>query len=381
METSRTALVPQETAPIVLSPPTQGVILASEVMSREEQIAEAVYLAEEAKKTAEWAVASSTRINYQRAWNRFEHWCWRRSYSTLPAAVAVVHEYLQAAMSVGIHHSPGATGMSQPGKRLSRSSVILHISAIKHFHEAAGLDTPTALLPKDFLHGLRKRLAAAPKKKTWLSQEDLYRAVDDIPVWTREGQPRLQGLRDRAILLIGFTSGGRRRSEITGMRVEDLRREGQGWLWTIGRRKTDQEGRKPLVLPIYYFPDEPGICPARALEAWLKAAGITGGPVFRAVTKDNCGHDTRGGQGIQPRVVANIVKDAVAKMGKDPKDYAGHSLRSGFITQKLRQGLRLEAIMKLTGQVSMDTARGYEQAAKLMSDQDEFMETFHRGTK
>ena len=86
----------------------------------------------------------------------------------------------------------------------------------------------------------------------------------------------LRGLRDRAILLVGFFSGGRRRSELGALQVEDLSPIAGGYLAALPKHKTARYTRTPLVFPIK------GLA-ARALDRWLKAAMISSGPIFRGI--------------------------------------------------------------------------------------------------
>ena len=88
----------------------------------------------------------------------------------------------------------------------------------------------------------------------------------------------LRGMRDRALLLVGF-AGALRRSELAAIRFERLEKTDRGLRLTMpqtkGRRRTPSSSPCPTA--------ETELCPVRALNAWLAAAGITDGPVFRRI--------------------------------------------------------------------------------------------------
>jgi len=88
----------------------------------------------------------------------------------------------------------------------------------------------------------------------------------------------LHGVRDKAILLVAFGSGGRRRSEIANFQAEDLRESEDGYILRLRKNKTDQEGDGNDV-PVFGKA-------ARALDTWLKASGVQSGHLFRGINND-----------------------------------------------------------------------------------------------
>jgi integrase len=165
----------------------------------------------------------------------------------------------------------------------------------------------------------------------------------------------LAGVRDRALLLFGFGSGGRRRSEVAAARVEDLVAVDGGYLFHLRRSKTDQTG-EGLELPVLGRA-------ARALAAWLAAAGLTEGPLFRPLSWHG-----RRGAGLSDRSVAEIVKGRAALAGYDPREFGGHSLRSGFVTTAGRQGVSLGDAMALSGHRGAAVALRYHQAGAALNN-------------
>lgn len=140
----------------------------------------------------------------------------------------------------------------------------------------------------------------------------------------------LGGLRDRALLVLGF-AGAFRPSELVALDVEDI-----DWLpglvVHIRRSKTDQEGKGASIGLLYG--SDPATCPARTLRAWLAAAGIEAGAIFRHVDQ----HGRLLGARISGRAAAERVKCHCAAAGLDPARYGGHSLRAGLITSAIKGG-------------------------------------------
>jgi integrase len=165
----------------------------------------------------------------------------------------------------------------------------------------------------------------------------------------------LKGLRDRAVLLVGWASGGRRRSEIVGIHCEDLRRIAEDeYLFELGASKTNQAGIaqaddiKPIV----------GAA-GKALSDWLAASGIVTGPVFRSIDK---GGSLRGP--LSAAAVRSIVKERGLLAGL-AGDFSAHSLRSGFVTEAARQQIPLGETMAMTGHRSVPTVMRYFRAGSV----------------
>jgi site-specific recombinase XerD len=154
----------------------------------------------------------------------------------------------------------------------------------------------------------------------------------------------LAGVRDRALLLLGF-AGAFRRSELVALDVADLSFTARGVEVTIRRSKTDQEGAGRVVaIPLG---SQAETCPVRSLRAWLEAAGIEAGSIFRAVNRWG-----RVGGRLADRDVACTVKRAAERAGLDPAAFSGHSLRAGLATSAALAGKSDRAIMATTGHKS-----------------------------
>jgi integrase len=182
------------------------------------------------------------------------------------------------------------------------------------------------------LASLRRKIGAAPRhQKAPVDDRELAALLgacaEDVP-----------GLRDRALLALGWL-GAFRRSELVALRVEDITRAPTGGLQLFVRSsKTDQDGVGAYVgiAPAATA----ALCAVRALDAWLAASGIREGFIFRAFH--------RGGRlrnaPLCDRAVAIIVKRAAARAGLDPTRLAGHSLRAGFATTASVAGKSKSAI-------------------------------------
>lgn len=166
----------------------------------------------------------------------------------------------------------------------------------------------------------------------------------------------LIGKRDRALLLFAWASGGRRRSEVVGATLENTRRTPEGFVYTLAYSKTNQEGtdRADMHKPIVGRA-------AAALDAWLMAARIVQGPLFRRVRR---GGVVAGALGAE--AVRRMVKERATQAGLEG-DYAAHSLRSGFVTEAGRQGLALGEVMAMTGHASVASVVGYHRAGAAVS--------------
>jgi site-specific recombinase XerD len=169
------------------------------------------------------------------------------------------------------------------------------------------------------------------------------------------------GLRDSALLLLGF-AGALRRSELVGLDVEDLGFEQAGVVLTLHRSKTDQEGQGQ-VIAVPYGRHE-ATCPVLAVRIWLDASGITAGPVFRAVDR----HGNVANGRLSDRAVATIVKRSAEAAGLNPADYAGHSLRSGMATAAARAGASERSIMNQTRHRSVAMVRRYIHRGQMFAD-------------
>jgi integrase len=187
------------------------------------------------------------------------------------------------------------------------------------------------------MRGIRRAHGAAQKQAKALLRDDLFvvlGAIGDL----------LKDLRDRALLLIGFASG-LRLSELAAINLIDFERVREGVILSIRRSKTDQESLdRKIGIPL----GQTVHCPVRALDNWLSAAKVEGGPVFRRVDR----HGRVSASRLSSEAVALIVRVRMAAAGFDPAGYSGHSLRAGFATSATQAGISTFKIRGQTGHAS-----------------------------
>src|SRR5487761_1542129 len=190
-------------------------------------------------------------------------------------------------------------------------------SAISEAHKLSHLPSPTSdETGRKTMAGIRRVLGTAPRfQKTALATDDLRAMLDHMELDT------LSGLRDRAILLLGF-AGGFRRSELVALDVDDLEATAQGLRVRIRRSKTDQEGSgREVGIPFGRHVDT---CPVKAWRAWQSSAGLLTGPCFRPMNSRGGVRDRR----LTAQSVALIVKAAAATAGgaseRSIMDQTGH---------------------------------------------------------
>ena len=280
--------------------------------------------------------AASTRKAYGTDFRLFEAWCATRSVAALLAAPETVAAYLAA--------NAGTSKASTLGRR---------IAAIRYAHKLAAHPLPTdAEGVKATMRGIRRTHGSARVRKAPALAGKVIGMVATAP-------DKLAGLRDRALLLIGF-GGALRRSELVALDVADIQETETGLLVTIRSSKTDQE-REGATIAIARGDVA---CPAKALREWLEAAGIESGPIFRPIDKAGTVRASR----LTDRSVANIVKAYAGRAGFDASTFSGHSLRAGFLTSAAGKGASIFKMMDVSRHKSVDTLRGYVRDADLFKD-------------
>lgn len=296
---------------------------------------------EQARQYAAKAKSERTLAAYQSDWNDFLEFCRRTGQGSLPARPETVALYLTYLVDE---------------RQRKASTLARRVAAISQVHQTAGYPTPTAeSVVRSVLAGIRRVHGSEQTAKTALSPELLRKLVGRLP-------DTLRGRRDRALLLVGF-AGALRRSELVALEVRDLAFQPEGMVLTIRRSKTDPEATGQLVgIP---YGEQPDTCPVTALQAWLEAAKITEGAVFRPIERWSNIVQPRP---LEDRRVATLLKTLVQRAGLDPKDFAGHSLRSGLATAAAAGGASERAIMDQTRHKSVKQVRRYIQRGSLFRD-------------
>jgi site-specific recombinase XerD len=302
-------------------------------------LAELRPLVEKARDFARGARAASTLRAYRGDVERFAAWCAASGLDSLPALPGTVAMYLAALVDEG----------------MKVATIDRALVAIAQAHRAAGFPSPReSELVRLTRRGIARKLGTAPARKAAFP-------VDALRAFARACDGSLAGLRDRALVLVGF-AGAFRRSELVGLDVRDVAFGADGATVTLRHSKTDQEGAGVDVgIP---NGSDASTCPVRALRAWLDAAKVTAGPIFRGV--DRHGHVSR--SGLSDRSVALVVKRACESTGLDASTFAGHSLRAGLATAAIRAGKSEASTMRQTRHRSVAVFRGYVRAASVFTD-------------
>jgi integrase len=306
-------------------------------------------LTDRARTYVEAASSANTRRAYASDWKHFSAWCRRQNLSPLPPNPEVVGLYITAC----------ASGAAERGaKPNSVSTIERRLAAIGWNCTQRGmtLDRKDRAIAT-VMAGIRNTHAAPPRQKEALLPEDLIAMLGTLDRGT------LRGLRDRAMLLIGF-AGGLRRSEITGLDLgRDQTEDGRGWIEILDkgllitlRGKTGwrevEVGRG----------SSDATCPVVAIETWIKFAKLAKGPLFRRVTGKgkNVGPDR-----LNDQEVARLVKKAALAAGvrgdlseaDREKLFGGHSLRAGLASSA---EVDERYVQKQLGHASAEMTRKYQ---------------------
>lgn len=283
------------------------------------------------------STASSTRKAYQSDARIFVSWCNKHGVTALPGSSATIADFLADQANDGV----------------SPSTLNRRVAAIKYAHEAAGYESPTGhKLVSSTLKGIRRATGAKVEKKAAATVDKIYSMIAQCDA------KALQGKRDKAILLLGF-AGAFRRSELAALQVSDIEFVNDGARITIRKSKTDQEGEGQTIAIYSGKLDAIGI-----LKAYMTAGGVTDGSLFRPITKGGKLRE----QAISDKSIAEIVKRYAEAAGLDPNQFAGHSLRAGFITSAAEAGANLFKIMDVSRHKSVQTVKGYVRNAEMFKD-------------
>jgi site-specific recombinase XerD len=277
---------------------------------------------------AEAEKAEATRLAYRTDFRLFADWCAGAGRTPLPAVPETVAAFLA-------HEADRGTKPATIARRLA---------AIRYAHLLANHEPPTTSeAVRAVLRGIRRTHGTAPSQKAAATSER-------ITAMLAHTGPGIIGVRDRALILLGFACA-LRRAEIAALRVADLADATGGLLITIRRSKSDQEAQGQTV-PL---PHGHRLKPVEAVEDWLARAGIDDGPLFRRITPGG----RVLGDGLQPEAIAAIVKKLAQRAGFDPAFFAGHSLRSGFVTSAVEGGVSTLRVAEITRHRSLDTVATY----------------------
>jgi integrase len=274
-------------------------------------------------------LAHNTRRGYRYDWSLFREWSTRMNTTALPATADTLALYVGAELSRG-----------QKVSTLTR-----RLAAIAHAHRSQGFTSPVTSYIRELLRGARRLRLQEVRQVRPLTVADLHKiacllAVDARPI----------ALRDRAIVLVGFTSALRGAS-LVNLQLRDVQFHEQGLTLMIRREKQDQEGHgRQIGIPHARHTET---CPVRSLRDWIAWRGARQGPLF---TRFDFRDATLP---LQPEQICRIVKDCASRIGLDPAMYGSHSMRAGFITACGEQGIGDLLIAAQTGHRDMAVLRTY----------------------
>ncbi|WP_263788101.1 site-specific integrase [Salinibacter grassmerensis] len=304
------------------------------------------------------AQAENTIRAYAADLEDFRHWCTQYEREWLPATPKTIGLYLGARAD-----------------ELSLATLERRLAAIASLHKEEGHESPASVAEGP----LRKIWKGIVREKTRqqdgappLMVEDLRSIIEHLPRYSSSdggptGRLTLTALRDRALLLVGWT-GALRRSELVALRVEDIQFiEGEGVNVHIRKSKSDQEA-EGLVKGLPYGSSKK-TCPVTALRQWLQAAernaqGDFEGDIFRRFYRG----ESIGESAMTAQYVSTVLKRHAESAGLDPESYSAHSLRAGFITQAIRAGKPERRVKEHSGHASWETFNQYVEEAGTFQD-------------
>ena len=300
-------------------------------------------LQEETLLNLQHSKAINTVRAYKSDFNNFELFCAKNGFKSLPTEPKIVSLYLT-------HLSTKNIKISTLKRRLVSIGVVHKLKG--HY-----LDTKHPSIIENIM-GIKRRKGSIQKAKKPILINDLKQIINVID---NQNNEEIKKLRDRTIILVGF-SGGFRRNEITSLNYEDLDFVKEGVKINIKKSKTDQFG-EGLLKGIPYF-DNLQYCPVISLKKWIDVSNIYSGPLFRRFTKGSRLSVNR----LSDQTVALLIKEYTKLAGIDNKNYSGHSLRSGFATSAAESGVEERNIMAMTGHKSSEMVRRYIKEANLFKN-------------
>ena len=290
---------------------------------------------------------SSKSVNTLRAYKSdfkdFNFFCLKHGLQSIPSSPNTVSIYL--------------TNLSKSGSKISTLRRRLVSIGVVHKLKGHYLDTKHPIIVENLL-GIKRVKGSIQRGKKPILINHLNKLIEVI---SNAKFSEIKKLRDKSLILIGF-SGGFRRSELITIDYEDLEFVEEGLKILVRRSKTDQYG-EGHIKGIPYFQNTT-FCPVKALRDWINISKINRGPIFRKFNKGFVLSDTR----LTAQSVALLIKNYLNLAGMDSKNYSGHSLRAGFATVTAEAGADERSIMAMTGHKTTQMVRRYIREANLFKN-------------
>ena len=286
--------------------------------------------------------ANNTLRAYKSDFKDFDQFCRSHGLGSLPTEPKIVALYL--------------TYLSKKSKISTLKRRLVSISMV---HKLKGhyLDTKHPIIVENLM-GIRRIKGSYQNGKKPLLISHLKAIINVI---NEKNISQFKKLRDKSIILIGF-AGGFRRSEIISINYEDIDFVEEGLKIIIRKSKTDQFG-EGMIKGLPYFDNE-NYCPVLNLKKWLKISKIKSGPIFRRFYKGLTLTDKR----LSDQSVVLLMKRYLILAGIENKNFAGHSLRSGFATVAADSGADERSIMAMTGHKTTQMVRRYIREANIFKN-------------
>ena len=299
-------------------------------------------LHEETLNNLKSSKANNTLRAYKSDFKDFGAFCAKHGLNSLPTEPKIVSIYL--------------TYLS---KNTKISTLRRRLVSISMVHKLKGyyLDTKHPIIVENLM-GIRRVKGSIQIGKKPLLIKHLKILINVI---NEQKTDDLKQLRDKSIILIGF-GGGFRRSELISINYEDLEFVPEGLKITIRKSKTDQFG-EGMIKGLPYFTNE-NFCPVVNLKKWLEISKIQSGPIFRRFSKGSSLTDNR----LTDQSVVLLMKKYLNLAGIENKNFAGHSLRSGFATVAADSGADERSIMAMTGHKTTQMVRRYIREANIFKN-------------
>ena len=233
------------------------------------------------------------------------------------------------------------------GKPLTPDTLASYAAALSFAHRIAGFEDPVKSVDVEMvLKAIRAQRGSEPERQAKpILQKDLKKMLESMH-WQGTHVP-IEDRRDAALFLLGWTAA-LRRSELVALEVDNLRFESRGLHITLMHSK-NKDGSSGKAI----FRGRGDICPVRAVEDWLKAAGIEEGRVFRSFDLQGNLRDSISGDGVG-RIIQRRAKAAGLNMSEKQANgtrllISGHSLRAGFITEMRKRRVPDWIIARMSG--------------------------------
>lgn len=317
-------------------------------------------LHDEADAYQDSALPRNTERAYYTQWRLFVTWCRENGFDRWTNTVSIFKDGHPAHPTRPAPVEGLRAYLAERARTKKVSTINLTVASIDYMHRyirermetkdasaAAKFLSPTKHPDiQELLRGIRRTKGARPERKAAVTIDELQKLVEVQP-------DTLVGIRNRAMLLIGFM-GAFRRSELVAIETKHIRKISNGLAIDLPRSKTDQTGERERDIGLPRTGD-PDFCPCVALGLWFKESKVKEGKVWRHIDK----YGKLQGKGLSDQTVNIIVKEAAEQAGLDVERFSAHSLRAGFCTVSAGLDRPFNEIMRQTGHRRIETVMMY----------------------